>query len=252
MKLHQIAVQLYTLRQLCTSHDATVAVLREIKSIGYAAVEIAGLCPLRAEEIRLMCEDAGLGIVAHNDGSVIREPEKVVEFLCELGITRAVYPSPAGFNLGKKSDVERMAEGLSTAGKILRDAGKKLCYHHHSAEFTPLEGTTVLDWLLAKIPADLMALELDTYWVQHGGASHVEYLRRYAGRIPILHCKDFGNILGTPTIMEVGRGNLNWKEIIPEADAAGIEWFVVEQDTCPRGPLPSIATSYETLAALAQ
>lgn len=252
MRLDQIAVQLYTLRGLCTTHDATAAVLREVKSIGYAAVEIAGLCPLRAEEVRLLCEDAGLGIVAHNDGGVIREPEKVIDFLAELGVTRAVYPSPSGFNLGKKRDVERMAEGLVAAGEALRDAGKQLCYHHHSLEFTRLEETTVLDWLLAKIPADLMALELDTYWVQHGGGNHAEYLRRYAGRIPILHCKDFGNVLGTPTFMEVGRGNLNWKEIICAADAAGVEWFVVEQDQCPRGPLPSIATSYKTLAALAQ
>ncbi|HBM51994.1 MAG TPA: sugar phosphate isomerase/epimerase, partial [Deltaproteobacteria bacterium] len=49
---------------------------------------------------------------------------------------------------------------------------------------------------------------------------------------PLLHLKDYVVTLEREILFgEVGTGSLNWDAIIREADEAGCEWFIVEQDT---------------------
>ena len=53
----------------------------------------------------------------------------------------------------------------------MRDAGKLLMYHNHNLEWTRLrDGRRIMDVLLEQMPADLMGVTLDTYWVQAAGA----------------------------------------------------------------------------------
>jgi sugar phosphate isomerase/epimerase len=47
---------------------------------------------------------------------------------------------------------------------------------------------------------------------------------------------------------EIGEGNLNWPAILGAAAAAGVEWYLVEQDQCyDRTPFESLAISYRNL-----
>ena len=47
------------------------------------------------------------------------------------------------------------------------------------------------------------------------------------------------------TMMEIGYGNLKWKDIIRTADESGCEWYIVEQDICPASPFDSLKKSYD-------
>ena len=48
----------------------------------------------------------------------------------------------------------------------------------------------------------------------------------------------------------LGEGNLNFPTILREADAAGCEWFIVEQDGGFTDPFESIAVSLRYLKSL--
>jgi sugar phosphate isomerase/epimerase len=48
-----------------------------------------------------------------------------------------------------------------------------------------------------------------------------------------------------PTFAEIGNGNLDWKRIIAAAEAAGCQWFCIEQDTCPGDPFDSLKQSFD-------
>ncbi len=248
MKPAQLSAQLYTVRDLCTSPEATAEVLKKIKVIGYAAVEVAGIVPIKPSELKAMVADAGLAIAGYSTPYILEEAERFLDELATLDIPLGVYSYPGGFNLGEEADVDRLTALLIEAGTKFRNAGKTLLYHHHSLEFTPFRGRTVFEHLL-DIDPELLKIEMDCFWIQHGGGNPPDWLRRLAGRVDILHLKDFGNILGTPTFMEVGNGNLDWKKIIPAADEAGVKWFSVEQDTCPRGSLESLKVSYDYISA---
>jgi len=249
MKPEQIAAQLYTVRDLCTNLQETAETLKKIKTIGYSAVEVAGICEIGSDDLLKITGDAGLKICSIHDGTenVLDQPEKVVERLNALGCEIVACSYPPGIDLGNAEDVRQLVDKLKSAAVVFRAAGKRLCYHHHSVEFTRYGEATVLDHILKSVDPQSLSLELDTYWIQHGGGSPVEWCARLKNRFPILHLKDYGNTGGVPVYMEVGNGNLDWPKILAAAEASGCEWFVVEQDICPGNPLDSLRTSYENL-----
>ena len=50
---------------------------------------------------------------------------------------------------------------------------------------------------------------------------------------------------------EIGEGNLDWPSILTAAQAGGVEWLLVEQDSCyDRSPFDSLAISFRNLKAM--
>jgi sugar phosphate isomerase/epimerase len=91
-------------------------------------------------------------------------------------------------------------------------------------------------------------MEIDTYWITHGGGDPAQWIGRCAGRIPCVHFKDMG--VGPdrqPRMAEVGEGNLNWPAILIACREADVRWYIVEQDKCYRDPFDSLALSLGNL-----
>src|SRR5690606_30637709 len=84
--------------------------------------------------------------------------------------------------------------------------------------------------------------EIDTYWVQKGGEDPAQYLRKYSGRVPLIHIKDMAQ---DGSFAEVGTGTLDWPAIFAAAQTTDAVAYIVEQDICPGNPLDSIRLSYE-------
>lgn len=247
MKTTQLAAQLYTFRDSCKNPRQLAKTLKEISGVGLQAVEVAGICPIDPAELRQMADDCGLKICSLHGkgGETLANPAKVAAEADVLGSDIVVYSYPEGFDLTKSEDASRLVELLRTAESEYRHRNKTFCYHHHSLEFFRHGGKTVLERILDE--AAPINLELDTYWIQHGGGSPVDWCRKMSRRLPIIHLKDFGSINGVPTMMEVGNGNLDWPAILESADAAGCKWFCIEQDTCLGDPLDSLKASYDYL-----
>ena len=65
-------------------------------------------------------------------------------------------------------------------------------YHNHDFEFVKMpNGQYALDYIYTEIPADLLQTELDICWVKVAGEEPVDYIKKYAGRAPVVHLKDF-------------------------------------------------------------
>jgi sugar phosphate isomerase/epimerase len=165
-----------------------------------------------------------------------------------MEVVHTAYPYPAGVDFADPASVKAMVADLDTAGAVLRENGCVLSYHNHAIEFIRLGNEVLMDYIVRATSPENLKLELDTYWVQFGGADPVEWCKKAAGRLPVLHCKDYG--FGTnnqPFFAEIGYGNLDFPAIVAAADAGGCEWFVVEQDTCPGDPFVSLEKSYRTM-----
>ena len=94
--------------------------------------------------------------------------------------------------------------------------------------------------------------ELDTYWLQFGGANPSAWIRRFKNRAPLVHLKDMAVDRGNPVDAEIGEGNLDWIDILRACKDAGTKWLVVEQDNPRRDPMDSVAISYANLARLTE
>lgn len=134
-------------------------------------------------------------------------------------------------------------------GEKIAEMGGKFTYHNHSHEFVKLEnGKTGMDILVDGLDPQTTSFVLDTYWVQNGGGDVRHWIDMLKGRIDILHLKDMKILAdGTHVFAEIGVGNLYWEGILQSAEAAGVRYYVVEQDRCDGDPFESLRISSEYL-----
>lgn len=253
MKLSQVAIQLYTLRDFCKTAEDFAAAMKKVREIGYSAVQISGVGPIPEEQIVAICKAEGLVICAtHEPGvKILDETDAVIERLRKLGTKLTAYPYPAGIDFDNPEHVDTLIKKLDIAGAKFSAAGMKLGYHNHANEFyRPNGGKPFLERVYDETsPANIVA-ELDTFWVQRGGGDVVEWVKRVKGRTPFIHLKDFKVAPnGDINFCEIGAGTLDFKRIIAEAEAGGCEWFIVEQDSCPGDPFVSIKQSFDYIKA---
>jgi sugar phosphate isomerase/epimerase len=248
MKIEHVAAQLYTVRDFIKTPPAIAASLKRVRKIGYQAVQVSGMGPIAEEELLRILDGEGLVCcVTHEPGErILQEPQRVVDRLRKLKCRHTAYPYSGGIKFDSTASVKEFSAKLNAAGKVLHDAGLVLSYHNHAIEFRRLEGRTILEMIFAETDPRYLKAEIDTYWVQYGGGSPLEWCRKMKKRLPLLHLKDYGvNANDQPTYAEIGNGNLGWKEIIAAAEENGCEWFIVEQDTCPGDPFDSLKISYD-------
>ncbi len=246
MKTSQIAAQLYTCRDLLQTPADIARTLHRLRQAGYEAVQVSGMGPIPEEElVRILAGEGLVCCATHESSAVIREnPQAVVERLAKLGCRYTAYPFPQGVDMGDRASVMQLAADLDRAGAVLRAAGQVLCYHNHQHEFRKMDGRTVLELILDATRPENLQGEIDTYWVQFGGGDSAAWCERLAGRLPLIHLKDYMiDAENKPVYCEIGAGNLDFPGIVAAAEKSGCEWFIIEQDTCPGDPVDSLATS---------
>ena len=251
MKREQVAVQLFTVRDSLKTPEDVQESLKKISDIGFAGVELFGGIGMEDESLAESIESLGLKTTSiHIGGDVLfgDDINGVVERLNLFNTDYAVFPYPGGYDLSKLEEVSRIIEDLKKVGKKFSAKGKALAYHNHQTEFIKINGLCVLDWIFRDISPEYLLAELDTYWVQFGGADPVTWCEKMVERLPLLHLKDYQiKSDGTATFAELGEGNLDFVTIIEAARDAETEWYIVEQDSCDGDPFEAIEKSWNYL-----
>ncbi len=246
MKIEQVGVQLYTLRDFLQTPEDFQETLQKVADIGYKSVEIAHR-PMSEDELAGLCAEKGLVVCASHESTddILNNPARVIEHLEEFGCRYAVYPYPGELDLQSRDVVVDLIRGLEQSGRALKEAGKILAYHNHDMELNLLDGKPVLERLFAETGKDHLHAELDTYWLHVAGASPEAWCAHMRDRLPLLHLKDCLPEDGDkPRFGEIGSGTLDFKRIIATAEVSGCEWFIVEQDVCPGDPFESLEKSF--------
>ena len=248
MRTDQIALQLYTLRRLAA--DDLPGTLRAVADAGYRAVELAGLPPVDPTELSGLLADAGLTPVAsHEPIERLRaDLDDVVGRLEILGCTRAVVPSIPDADRVTADAVRSVALEIGRIAERLAASGIRLAYHNHSFEFDPVDGTTVWDIFRSALPPTVDH-EIDVYWASIGRQDPATLIAGATLPVRLLHMKDRSDDPG-PRDMPPGSGALDWPHIIEAGRAAGVEWYIVEQDE-PQDPIANITSAYAYLRGLA-
>jgi sugar phosphate isomerase/epimerase len=249
MRPDQIALQLYTVRRLAA--DDLVGTLRAVAAAGYRAVELAGLPDTGPGALARLLDEAGLRVVAAHEGiePLSADTAAVLERLAEVRCPRVIVPWLPQERRQTVEEVRGFAAELGAVARILADRGIRLGYHNHAFEFEPLDGTTVWDVLLTELPPEV-EIELDVYWASVGGRDPVAEIHATSGRVRLLHMKD--RAPGPePHDAPAGKGSLPFPEIVEAGRAAGVEWYIVEQDES-RDPLDDVALALRYLESIAR
>lgn len=244
MKKWPIALQVYTVRDDAAADFA--GTMRKVKQMGYDGVELAGTYGMTAVEAKKILDDTGLELVSAHVGLELLEDDAV---LADYAATGVKYIAIPWFTAPKNAEeLNGVIARFRKVGQRCKEKGMQLLYHNHDFEFEKINGAYILDTYYREIPADLLQTELDVCWVNVGGENPAAYVRKYSGRAPIVHLKDFAGqkaenmygLMGGAEKKEepaskfefrpVGYGLQDVPSIVAAAEDAGSSWFVVEQD----------------------
>ena len=251
-----VAIQVYSVRDAAAKDFR--GTLEQIKEMGYDGVEFAGLYGYKPEDVRAMCDEIGLvPISAHVPYlDMVKDPEGVIGQYATIGCKYVVVPYLTPEYRPGTPNFEDVIKNVEMLGAVAKKLGMTLLYHNHDFEFLKIDGKYALDILYDSVPADLLQTELDMCWVNVGGENPSEYLRKYTGRSPVVHLKDFAGsksenmyeLIGIEKKVEaepqkfefrpVGSGKQDFPSILEAAKDAGAEWVVVEQDNPSMGLSP--------------
>lgn len=255
-------------------------VLKKLAEMGYHCVEISQI-PMTPENVAGMkqaSEEFGIKIAACSaslepmypgapNESLTTHFDKIVADCKALNCNFLRIGMLPPNLMGNKEKALEFATRADEMAARLAEHGIALYYHNHHVEFEKYDGKYLMD--IIKDCTKHIGFELDVYWIQRGGENPVRYIQQFAGRIKLLHLKDYRIKLdasalesgdrakfreafeGAVQFAEVGEGNLPMKEIIDTGLACGSEYFLIEQDQqYGRDPFDCLATSRDNLIKL--
>ncbi len=246
---HKISVQLYTLREQCAADFP--GTLRKLAEIGYSGIQFAGYHGHEPASLKAVIEETGLRVSGLHVGEseLLNDWERLIAEARLFG-TPDIVCAGIGADNRNEAGYRSVKRRFNEVASRLQDEGLRVSYHNHAFEFdTTVDGKDGLSFLIEAAPDNLILAEPDVYWLKKGGRDPVAFLAPYADRAPILHMKDMTDD-EEQTYAEVGTGTIDFKAIIRWGEASGVEWYVVEQDSCKSDPLECVKTSYANLSKL--
>ena len=287
MKKGLIGVQMSTIApSKIPNFDAYEAMAR-ITDIGYHCVEISQ-CPMTKENVagfRRAVDELGMKVSSCTASVSPMAPGMPGEFLSDPDGFRKIVDDLRTLNcgmlrigmlpmtcMGSYDKTVAFAKEANEMALKLRQEGIDLYYHNHHVEFVRYDGKYLLDIIRDTAPD--LGFELDTHWIHRGGEDPVAFIKKYAGRIRLLHLKDYrigemkfpedakpgtkeffmafrNGMQSVVEFAEVGEGTLPMKACIEAGLEGGSEYFLVEQDeTYARDRFESLKISHDNLVAM--
>lgn len=248
-----LGLQIYSLGGELTKD--VPAGMKKIKEIGYSTLELAGyndgkISGMDMMEFKKIAEDNGLKITSshvnpptgtytpENRQSIMEFWKKTADDHAKLGVKYLVQPGQPSTR--SVEEVAYVCDIFNEAGKVIKAAGIPFGYHNHDFEFAKVvpggkeavfgrhnKGDIIYDLFLKGTDPSLVFFEMDVYWTVIGQNDPVEYMKKYADRIKLLHIKDRA-ILGQS-------GFMNFEMIFKQANENKIKEYYVELEGMPDG-----------------
>ena len=253
MKKNVLGAQLYTVRNFTQTIPGIAETLNKVADIGYTAVQISAFGPVDPTEVARLVVDKGL-TVAGTHVAWSRFLNELDEVIAEHKMWGCSHAAIGGLPSEYRSldGLKRFLDELGPVAEKLAQEGIDFSYHNHNHELMRYGEKTWLEMLYEQADPEMLKAEIDVYWIQAGGGDPTVWIRKCAGREPLLHLKDMTVGPGREQRMaEIGEGNMNWPAILQAAEESGVGWYLVEQDRCyGRDPFESLAISYRNLRVM--
>lgn len=249
MKTLPVGLQLYSVRD--KMQNDVPATLAAVKAMGYEVVEPAGLFGYSYDAFKAELDKVGLKAICAHVPLVELEgdTDAVVKGYKSIGCECIAVPYLGEGQRPGDPDFDKILASIDRIGAVCEANGVQLVYHNHDFEFVKMaDGRYGLDYMYDTVSPAHLATELDTCWVNVGGENPSEYIRKYAGRCPVVHLKDFEGsksenmyeLIGiakkadteqkTFRFRPVGKGKQDFPSILAASVESGAKYVIVEQD----------------------
>ncbi|MBO9683758.1 MAG: sugar phosphate isomerase/epimerase [Flavisolibacter sp.] len=227
-------LQLYTLRDVMPNDPKDT--LKQVASFGYKQIEsyehssMGMFWGMKNTEFKKLMDDLGMKIVSSHC-NINQDFERKAAEAAEIGMRYLLcaYLGPQK----TIDDFKKFAETFNQRGEICKKNGIKFGYHNHDYGFVQLEGQYPQDVLMQNTDKALVDFEMDIYWVVTAGQDPIAWIDKYPGRFKLCHIKDRKKnvpLSDRDASVILGTGSIDFKKILKEADAKGMEYYIVEQE----------------------
>jgi len=243
----KVGLQLYTLRDMMAV--SLPATLKLVAAVGYKELEFAGYFDHKPSEIKTILQNEGLTapsahIALTNFDSGVNG---VIDHALEMGHKYIVIPYLTEEQRGTSIDVyKKLAERCNGIGEACNKAGLQLAYHNHAFEFEMRDGQLPYDVLLNETDKDLMAMEMDLFWMVKAKQDPLAYFKKHPGRFKLWHVKDMDE---AGNFADVGTGTIDFAPIFAQSALSGVEHRFVERDKTD-DKLKTIQQGYKAVSQL--
>ena len=249
----------------------------EMALAGFTGCEIGNKYPSDPAELKRQLDLRGMRIASRWFSSfLLTKPYEEVEadfireldFLAAVGADR-INVSEQSYSIQGKTDVPiltgghkyvmndaewaRFCDGLNKLGRVARERGFKLCFHHHMG--TVVQTSEETDRMMANTDPEAVFLCYDTGHFTFAGEDPLTMLKKYVDRVGHVHLKDmrlrvveearknnwsFLTAVRNGAFTVPGDGDVNFDPVFQVLADAGYQgWLLVEaeQDPAKADPL---------------
>ena len=243
----RIGLQISSLKPFIQTCDGVHDTLRRAAEMGYRDVQLQWTgadvpCEFIADEMRLnglACwgtQDYYDVVMARMDYEIRAAHLYDSHYICVSGIPER-FLSPEG--------IRAMAAAMTDTQRRLSDEGIALTFHPRHMEYAQVDGDAATCRLLDC--AKDVQLTLDAYHSAIAGVNTAALMRRYAGRVDIIHLKDSVECRKGAPLTPVGSGAIDFAPVIAACADAGVKAIMAEQESWQGDAFDCMAQSLKYL-----
>ncbi len=225
-------IQVSSLKPLLMNEVQVKEAFAKMKALGSDVVQIQWIDPsVPLEVIGEALKENGMVSVSVQD--FYQVVEKNLEYYVNLNaITGGTWlcVSRIPDQLKSRKGLDAYVTELRQMQEKLDAYGQKLCFHPVTADFTAVPGMDAVGYLFDAMPE--LDICLDLYHLNRNCADMPGYIRKYAGRVCMVHFKD---AVGD-TLVPAGQGDVNWEGVVKACLDAKVPYGFVEQEKWDRDP----------------
>lgn len=239
-------IQVSSLKPLLCTPEQVRTAFEKMAALGCRCVQLQWIDPgVPIDVIAGALKDADMESVGTQDfyDTVTRDIDYYVNLNQKTGgpwLTVSRIPE----RCKSREGLDVFARELRQLQESLAPLGQKLCLHPVTADFTAVPGFDAVGYLLEQLPE--LALCLDLFHLNRNCDDMPAFIRRYAGRIPMVHFKDAD---AEGKLVPAGSGTVRWQGVMEACREAGVEYGFAEQETWDTDPYRCLGQALDWIEA---
>lgn len=241
-------IQISSFRPVLTTEAEVRTAFERLAAMGCGTVQLQWIDPsVPAAFIRDAMEQNGVESVSVQDfyQTVLRD-RSYYETLNGLTGGTWICVSRIPERLKSREGLDAYVRELRELAASLEERGQKLCFHPVSGDFQPIGDLDPVGYLLERMPE--LELCADLYHLHKSGKDLKGWLERYAGRVCMVHFKDFRRDEGgNEALVPAGQGEIDWTGVAKACRDTGVRYAFVEQERWEGDPFERLREAFDWL-----
>lgn len=246
----EIGIQVSSLKPMLTTEAEVRTAFEKMAAMGCRTVQLQWIDPgVSIDFIARALADTGLRSVSVQDYyQTIAENRSYYYTLNQKTGGTWMCVSRVPERLRTRPGLDEYVQELRQMAAELDAIGQKVCFHPVFADYQPIDGICPVEYLMDRMPE--LSLCIDLYHLNKAGKSMPQWLRRWAGRVCMVHFKEGRHMPdGSEQLVPAGQGGIDWTGVVPACLETGVPYAFAEQERWDRDPFVCLGEAMDWLKA---